>query len=457
MPKQRFRTKEWLSALAFALFLLVLAAGMLMQSRHLPGDDGPADHTDHAPVPAVSANIITMATHAGGGEPLASLNDSGAVQILLLLLMTAWLLLAVPRLATVLSAVGTVVLLLLLMTSGYRLRANFAAWQDTGLVVFAVSGYGLLWQRRKRRAALAPAPSSPSGSSNASADDPPALLLGRYHVEQLLGKGSMGAVYRAFDATHARTVAIKTLALSRQFGADTLEEAKTRLLREWQAVARLHHPNIVALIEAGEDGGFACLVMEFVAGSDLSLFTRPSNLLPVPQVLGLMADAAEALEHAHCQGVVHRDIKPANLLLPHNHPGIKLTDFGIVSIDGSGKAAGPLLGTPSYMSPEQLARKKVDGRSDLFSLGVTLYQLLTGTLPFQAESMATLMFKIANEIHTSPLILRPDLPPAVAAIIDKALAKSYEYRYQCGTDMARDLRALLQALQPGVTTPSAQG
>ena len=187
--------------------------------------------------------------------------------------------------------------------------------------------------------------------------------------------------------------------------------------------------------------------MEFVKGGDLTKHVKPNTLLPVSEVLRLMADAADALDYAHTNSVVHRDIKPANMMLLADSKVIKLMDFGIARIADSSKTkTGMVLGTPSYMSPEQLAGKKVDGRSDLFSLGVTLYQLLTGSLPFQAESMATLMFKIANEEHASPLVIRPDLPPDLAAIVTKALAKNFELRYQRGNEMARDLRELMRKL-----------
>ncbi|MES2883345.1 MAG: serine/threonine-protein kinase [Pseudomonadota bacterium] len=272
-------------------------------------------------------------------------------------------------------------------------------------------------------------------------------MLGRYQVEKELGKGAMGVVYLGKDPKIGRLVAIKTMALSQEFEADELKDVKERFFREAETAGRLSHPNIVSIFDAGEEHDLAYIAMEFVKGGDLTKHIKPNTLLPIGEVLRLMADAADALDYAHSNSVVHRDIKPANMMLLAESQVIKLMDFGIARIADSSKTkTGMVLGTPSYMSPEQLSGKKVDGRSDLFSLGVTLYQLLTGSLPFQADSMATLMFKIANEGHASPLVVRPDLPPEMAEIIDKALAKNYELRYQRGNEFARDLRELMRKL-----------
>lgn len=272
-------------------------------------------------------------------------------------------------------------------------------------------------------------------------------MLGRYQVEKELGKGAMGVVYLGKDPKIGRMVAIKTMALSQEFEADELKDVKDRFFREAETAGRLSHPNIVSIFDAGEEHDLAYIAMEFVKGGDLTRYIKPQNLMPISEVLRLMADAADALDYAHSNSVVHRDIKPANMMLLDEGKVIKLMDFGIARIADSSKTkTGMVLGTPSYMSPEQLSGKKVDGRSDLFSLGVTLYQLLTGSLPFQADSMATLMFKIANEMHGSPLIVRPDLPPEMAAIIDRALAKNYEQRYARGNEFARELRDVMRKL-----------
>jgi serine/threonine-protein kinase len=187
--------------------------------------------------------------------------------------------------------------------------------------------------------------------------------------------------------------------------------------------------------------------MEYVNGIDLSRNVKPNALLNPRDVLKYIADAADALEYAHSNGIVHRDIKPANMMLLIESQTIKLMDFGIARLADSTKTkTGMVLGTPSYMSPEQLSGKHVDGRSDLFSLGVTMYQLLTGSLPFQAESMATLMFKIANEPHKPACTVRTDLPPQIDGVLNKALHKNAESRYGRGGEMARDIRVILSTL-----------
>jgi CHASE2 domain-containing sensor protein/predicted Ser/Thr protein kinase len=272
-------------------------------------------------------------------------------------------------------------------------------------------------------------------------------MLGRYQVEKELGKGAMGIVYMGKDPKIGRQVAIKTMALSQEFEPDELAGVKERFFREAETAGRLTHPNIVSIFDAGEEHDLAYIAMEFIKGHDLTRYTKPNALLPTAEAVRLVADAADALDYAHQNGIVHRDIKPANMMLVETSRTLKLMDFGIARIADSSKTkTGMVLGTPSYMSPEQLAGKKVDGRSDLFSLGVTLYQLLTGSLPFQAESMATLMFKIANEPHASVKVLRPDLPAALATAIDRALQKNPDARYQRGAELAQDLRAAAAAL-----------
>ena len=271
-------------------------------------------------------------------------------------------------------------------------------------------------------------------------------MLGRYQVEKELGKGAMGVVYLGRDPKINRVVAIKTMALSQEFDEDELVEVKERFFREAETAGRLNHPNIVTIFDAGEEHDLAYIAMEFLKGKDLVPQTKPDALLPLPQVASIVARVAEALAYAHGNNVVHRDIKPANIMYEAASDQVKVTDFGIARITDSSKTkTGMVLGTPSYMSPEQLAGKKIDGRSDLFSLGVTLYQLCCGKLPFTGESMAQLMFKIANEPHEDILRVRPDVPPALAAIIDRALAKDITQRYQDGNEMARDLRDCLQA------------
>jgi len=267
-------------------------------------------------------------------------------------------------------------------------------------------------------------------------------MLGRYQVEKELGKGAMGVVYLGRDPKINRVVAIKTMALAQNFEDDELDEVRQRFFREAETAGRLNHPNVVTIFDAGEEHDLAYIAMEFLKGQDLTKYTKTDRLLPVDKVLKIVIQAAEALDYAHGENVVHRDIKPANIMYETDSESVKLTDFGIARItDSSRTKTGMVLGTPSYMSPEQLSGRKVDGRSDLFSLGVMLFQLCTGQLPFKADSMASLMYKIANDAHPSPLDLRPDLPPCLRSIIDKALAKLANERYSRGAEMARNLRA----------------
>jgi len=273
-------------------------------------------------------------------------------------------------------------------------------------------------------------------------------MLGRYQVEKELGKGAMGVVYLGKDPKIGRVVAIKTMSLAQEFEADELEEVKARFFREAESAGRLNHPNIVTMYDAGEEHDLAYIAMEFLKGKDLVPYTKPDNLLPLPKVLSIVARVADALDYAHTLNVVHRDIKPANIMYDMESDTVKVTDFGIARITDSSKTkTGMVLGTPSYMSPEQLSGAKIEGASDLFSLGVSLYQMVCGKLPFIGNSMAQLMFRIANEPHTDILTIRPDVPPCVVAVINKALTKKVEERYQTGSEMAEAIRQCAANLQ----------
>lgn len=265
--------------------------------------------------------------------------------------------------------------------------------------------------------------------------------LGRYQIERELGRGAMGVVYLGRDSKLDRLVAIKTLILSQEFDGEELEEATARFFREATAAGRLKHPHIISIYEAGEEQDVAYIAMEFFKGGNLVPYTKSDNLLPIAKVVQIIISIAEALDYAESQGVVHRDIKPANIMYNPATEQIKLTDFGIARITDSNKTrTGVILGTPSYMSPEQLAGKRLDGRSDLFSLGVVLYQLLAGILPFQADSMTTLMFKIANESPLDIKTVRPDIPECLRYVVDKALQKGVKERFQSGGQFAQALR-----------------
>jgi serine/threonine-protein kinase len=279
-------------------------------------------------------------------------------------------------------------------------------------------------------------------------------MLGRYQVEKELGKGAMGVVYLGKDPKIGRVVAIKTMALSQEFEAEELTEVKERFFREAETAGRLSHPNIVTIYDAGEEHDLCYIAMELLKGGDLVPFSKAENLLPLDRAVSIAARAAEALGYAHRQNVVHRDIKPANLMYHPETDTLKVTDFGIARLTDSSKTkTGMVLGTPSFMSPEQLAGKKVEGRSDLFSLAVSLYQLLSGKLPFVGESMAQLMFKIANEAPADIRAANPEIPPAIAAFLERALAKDPDQRFQTGEEFAGALRAAFAAIPAATAVP----
>jgi serine/threonine-protein kinase len=288
-------------------------------------------------------------------------------------------------------------------------------------------------------------------------------MLGRYQVDKELGKGAMGVVYLGKDPKIGRVVAIKTMALSQEFSGDELVDARERFFREAETAGRLQHQNIVTIFDAGEEHDLAYIAMEFLKGKDLLDFCKDGNLLPAAKVLSIVARVAEALAYAHRQNVVHRDIKPANIMYELDSDTVKVTDFGIARITDSSKTkTGLVLGTPSFMSPEQLAGKKVDGRSDLYSLGVMLFQMLTGVLPFRGESMAELMFKIANEEAPDIRMIRKELPESLANLVALSVSKRPETRYQDGDQFAADLRSVMNemgggapATQPVMAAPVA--
>ena len=281
-------------------------------------------------------------------------------------------------------------------------------------------------------------------------------MLGRYEVQKELGKGAMGVVYLGKDPKIGRVVAIKTMALSQEFEADELKDVKERFFREAETAGRLTHPNIVTIYDAGEEHDLAYIAMEFLKGKDLTPYNKPDKLLPLDRTLSIIARVADALNYAHKNNVVHRDIKPANIMYEPESDSVKVTDFGIARITDSSKTkTGMVLGTPSYMSPEQIAGKKIEGRSDLFSLGVTLYQLACGKLPFTGESMAQLMFKIANEAHADIRTHNAALPASLSEVVNRALAKEAEQRYQDGEQMAKALRLCIEGLAPGARAQPA--
>jgi serine/threonine-protein kinase len=274
--------------------------------------------------------------------------------------------------------------------------------------------------------------------SNSGMEKP---MLGRYTIDKEIGRGAMGMVYLGHDPKIGRTVAIKTLMLSQEFQDEKLKEVKERFFREAETAGRLNHPNIVTIYDVGEDQDLSYIAMDYLKGVDLLAYTKQDKLLPSEEVLDVIMKVADALDYAHGQKVVHRDIKPANIIYDKKTGVLKVTDFGVACLTDTSKTkTGTILGSPSYMSPEQLAGKKVDGRSDLFSLGVTMYQLLAGELPFIGESLASLMYKIANEKHPDIRMFRPDLPACIAKIINKLLQKDIDRRFQSGSQIVSAIR-----------------
>jgi eukaryotic-like serine/threonine-protein kinase len=292
----------------------------------------------------------------------------------------------------------------------------------------------------------AAAPQAPRADSNAASSFNYNVApdgtdrLGRYQLEREIGRGAMGIVYLGRDTAINRLVAIKAIPLASEFSDAELDEARARFFREAETAGRLNHPSIVTIYDVGEERGLAYIAMEYLKGRHLSDFATANNLLEPRKVLEVIGRTADALGFAHKQQVVHRDIKPANLMYDASTDVLKITDFGIARLTGAGSTrTGIVLGTPSFMSPEQLEGRTVTGHSDLFSLGVSLFQLLTGQLPFTADSMTGLMQQIAEAPHPPLRALRPDLPACVESVIDRALAKSPDARFDSGAQMAAAL------------------
>jgi len=279
--------------------------------------------------------------------------------------------------------------------------------------------------------------------------------FGRYEIIAELGRGAMGVVYKARDPKIDRFVAVKAISLSSQ-NPEEEREYRERFFHEAQAAGRLLHPGIVTIFDTGEDpeGHIAYIVMEYIAGQSLErMLSEKSKKLPLEKALLLTEELAEALDHAHGQGVIHRDMKPANILVtPQGHA--KIADFGIAKMNLAYMTLrGQVIGTPAYMSPEQLEGETVDQRSDLFSLGAILYRMVTGYGPFQGNSTATVCFKVANRDPIRASALDPDLPPELDAVIARAMAKEPSQRYQRGLEFALDLHELRERGQALNRTP----
>lgn len=282
--------------------------------------------------------------------------------------------------------------------------------------------------------------------------------IGKYTVEGVLGEGAMGVVYKAFDPNIARTVAIKTIhknLLSSDMGREMLQRFRT----EAQAVGKLSHPNIVGIYEFDQDKGMPYFVMEFVEGRDLKSLIKSGEPFPVERIITTICEVLEGLAYTHELGIVHRDIKPANIFIT-NKEQVKIADFGIARLENSELTqVGSVLGTPSYMSPEQCLGSGVDARSDLFSTGVMLYELLTGSKPFQASMASAIIHNVVNTDPQPPTHLNAELPPGFDRIIKKALAKNLNQRYQTAREFQDDLRRVAagQRVKPATHKPWIMG
>lgn len=282
-------------------------------------------------------------------------------------------------------------------------------------------------------------------TKDAHASLQPGQTLAGYRLIRRIGQGAHGAVYLAQDPRGAMTVALKVVALPSGLPAQAARDA---FLRSAETARRLNHPGIVALYAAGVDGPLAWLAMEPVLGSDLARYTRPQRLLPEPLALRLAQRMAQALAYAHRQGVVHRDVKPANVLVDWPRDAVKLADFGLARADdGVQTGTGIVPGSPAYMAPEQLAGAVPTPRSDLYALGVMLFQMLAGRLPHEGASMGELLRHVADEPVPDLHLLRPDLPAGVVGLVANLLAKRPAERPSDGDAVARELAALV-ALWP---------
>ena len=269
--------------------------------------------------------------------------------------------------------------------------------------------------------------------------------LGRYEILKELGQGAMGTVYLGKDPSIQRKVAVKTLNYA-EIAADELADVKARFFREAEAAGKLSHPNIVTIYDVGEDHDMAYIAMELLDGQDLTNCCKKGQLLPLKRVLNIISLVAEALGYAHDRQVVHRDIKPANIMLMKKDQ-VRVADFGIARVISSSKThTGVIFGTPRYMSPEQVAGKKVDGRSDLFSLGVVFYEMLTGKQPFTGDSISALLYAVSNSEYVPLEEISPKTPAACCRIIERMLAKGVSRRYQSAAQAIKDIQTCMATL-----------
>src|SRR5258706_9344074 len=284
---------------------------------------------------------------------------------------------------------------------------------------------------------------------------PTVTKAGRYEIVGELGRGAMGVVYKAMDPVIGRTVAVKTIRLSEQGTGVSGTELLSRFQTEARAAGLLTHPNIVVVFDAGEEDGLYYITMELVEGKSLQALLDGGHAFPLPRTLRIMEQTCSALQFAHERNVIHRDIKPANLMLTADDT-VKVTDFGTAKIlqFGTVQQTAHVMGTPSYMSPEQVKGRAVDGRSDIFSLGVMLYEMVTGEKPFPGQNITTVIYKIVNEDPVPPRQINPSIHAGISAVVMRALEKEPDQRYQSCREMLEDLRNY-RSIAPGAGNPQS--
>jgi serine/threonine-protein kinase len=284
---------------------------------------------------------------------------------------------------------------------------------------------------------------------------PTVTKAGRYEIVGELGRGAMGVVYKAVDPVIGRTVAVKTIRLSEEGTGLSRPELLTRFQTEARAAGLLTHPNIVVVFDAGEEDGLYYITMELVEGKSLQALLDDGHGFPLPRTLRIMDQTCSALQFAHERNVIHRDIKPANLMLTADDT-VKVTDFGTAKIlqFGTVQQTAHVMGTPSYMSPEQVKGRAVDGRSDIFSLGVMLYEMVTGEKPFPGQNITTVIYKIVNEDPVPPRQINPSIHAGISAVVMRALEKEPDQRYQSCREMLEDLRNY-RSIAPGAGNPQS--
>ena len=277
--------------------------------------------------------------------------------------------------------------------------------------------------------------------------EPTLQILGRYKILRVIGRGAMGVVYEAIDPDIDRVVAIKTINL--MLSPEEMVQYEARFKQEIKAAGRLNHPNIVTIYDVGKTDNMAYMAMEFINGCELKDLLRVGIPLPIDVALNIIAQAAEGLAFAHSRDIIHRDVKPANIMLLENEEGMvaKITDFGIARMPASAvkTMTGMVMGSPRYMSPEQVIGKNLSARSDIFSLGVVLYEALTGLAPFEADSISSIMYQTVHAVEDQPSKVNPNLDPDLDAIVAKALAKLPEERFDSMKAFARRLREIIRS------------